>query len=71
MGAKIVEWPQMSPFVVVLKAQGPRFDPGLANSVYRTMLAIITSAVDARIKHKRTMATKVNIKYFNIKGYRV
>ena len=36
-------------FVAVLKSQGPRFDPGLANYVYRTMLAIITLVVDARI----------------------
>ena len=35
-------------FVAVLKPNGPRFDPGLAKSVYRTMLTI-TLAVDARI----------------------
>ena len=31
----------MVSFVIVLKPQGPRFDPGLANYVFLTMLAII------------------------------
>ena len=35
-------------FVVVVKPQSPRFDPGLANYVYRTLLAI-TLALDAKI----------------------
>ena len=48
-------------FVVDLKPQGPRFDPGLANYVYRTMLDnnLGSLCVD---KHKRAKQNKTPLK---------
>ena len=52
-------------FVVALKPQGPRFDSGLANDVYRTMRAI-TLGVDARINTKvQNISTLSTFKYLD------
>ena len=46
--------------MVVLKPQGPRFDPGLVNYVYRTMLANNLGSW-CEVKHKRKIQNNMLI----------